>query len=64
MTVADVGANGTDAKANEASERTNVYDGVVDEPEPCTGGGARELQDPSEADGFSKSLDDRNGEAM
>lgn len=48
----------------EASERTNVYDGVVDEPEPCTGGGARELQDPSEADGFSKSLDDRNGEAM
>ena len=29
-----------------------------------TGGGARELQDPSEADGFSKSLDDRNGEAM
>ena len=63
-TVADVGANGTDAKANEASERTNVYDGVVDEPEPGTGGGARELQDPSEADGFSKSLDDRNGEAM
>ena len=53
-----------EAASNEASERTNVYAGVVDEPEPCTGGGARELQDPSEADGFSKSLDDRNGEAM
>ena len=60
----DVGADGTDQKADESSERTYVHDGVADKSESGAGKRAGELQNSSETDGFAKSLDDGNAKGL
>ena len=47
----DVGADGTDKKADESSERTYVHDGVADKSESGAGRRAGGLQNSSETDG-------------
>ena len=60
----DVGADGTDKKADESSERTYVHDGVADKSESGAGRRAGGLQNSSETDGFAKSLDDGNAKGL